>query len=561
MAYVSSKQQQTLPNDPLLNYQWYLNSADFQKKLSTEKVDVELADIQAPQGWSTRKNASEIIIAIIDHGVDTSHPDLKSNIWHNPGEKLDGNDTDGNGYKDDIHGWNFVSKSPIVDISDSHGTHVAGIAAASGNNQKGITGVAWNAQIMTLDVMGSVEGEKNTEEIEAEAIRYAVDNGAKIINISLGENLKEHPDFYLKREKILKPAFQYAYDHDVFISIAAGNEGDTKADKDYWPGVGNLDKYALHTASFSELFSNIATVVALDYLGKKTNYASYGQRTTIAAPGGTKWGSTSYEFANGESLSINQGILSTVPVGTGEPDFGGNYNFFHGSSMAAPVIAGMAALIRSENTSISASDTVAILRASADKNPQLDAYVNGGLSANLHKALLIAKDWQGPETLTAIEQDQHAPVINLSHLTSAHRLTGTLQVTREAHLDPVTGFYKTIDSLGTVENSEGEFFAPGDEGYAKAALQPDNIVASLSEVSLNHNAKITRSFNVNINTFLAPFAQVNENTWFGFKDANWDNFAHFKLIGPNTFGLEDLAHGGDKDFNDHILSFQPETIL
>ena len=104
MAYVSSKQQQTLPNDPLLNYQWYLNSADFQKKLSTEKVDVELADIQAPQGWSTRKNASEIIIAIIDHGVDTSHPDLKSNIWRNPGEKLDGNDSDGNGYKDDIHG-------------------------------------------------------------------------------------------------------------------------------------------------------------------------------------------------------------------------------------------------------------------------------------------------------------------------------------------------------------------------------------------------------------------------------------------------------------------------
>ncbi|HPK06103.1 MAG TPA: S8 family serine peptidase, partial [Bacteroidales bacterium] len=107
-------------------------------------------DIKAPLAWGATTGSSSVVIALIDTGVDYSHPDLSSNIWQNPGEYSNGADDDGNGYIDDIRGWNFVSKNNDPMDDNGHGTHCAGTMAAVGNNGIGVTGVSWNTKIMPL---------------------------------------------------------------------------------------------------------------------------------------------------------------------------------------------------------------------------------------------------------------------------------------------------------------------------------------------------------------------------------------------------------------------------
>ena len=572
----------TLSNDPYLSYQWHLFNTgllsdelvDFKKNLKAP-VATPNVDIRAPEAWNLRTDGSGITLAIIDTGVDLEHPDLKDNLWRNEGEIADNNiDDDGNGFIDDIHGWNFYDKN-ATPKKGKHGTHVAGIAAASGNNGIGISGVAWNAKIMSLDVFPSDDddnGFAKTEDI-IKALYYAVDNGAKVINMSLGMMEKISPLDYLalKDPAIIaayKKAFSYARENDVFIAIAAGNSGSLRSDINEWNNVGDLDTYASSPALFSREFSNIATVISTDSNNEKTAYSNYGQSATIAAPGGDKskiidlYVPGPGESGEQESVEVNFGILSTVPVGTGDARFEGNYDFFQGTSMASPVIAGMATLIRSTNASITAQDTLAILRAGATAEPGLVGSVKGGLTANLERSLLIAENWTGPSDLLKVQQSEETPVVNLSFLDQgALGVTGTTTVTRNASFDPITGFYKAVDAFGSVYDNLGNLVRPGDSTYAEIALNENNIVSSISNVSIGDRQSTTNNFKIKDSAFLAPFALVNGNTWFAFKEANSDNFAHFKLLGDNKFGLEDLEGGGDQDFNDHIISFSAEALV
>jgi len=561
-----------LGNDPLLNYQWHLfntgllnsNLVDANPKY-TGSIATPNIDILAPEAWKLRTDGSSAILAIIDGGVDIDHPDLVKNIWTNPGE-IPGNglDDDGNGYPDDVNGWNFGDKTPNAK-KDRHGTHVAGIAAASGNNGIGISGVAWNARIMPLDVFGTTSGSyKNT----SDAIYYAVNNGAKVINISLGKTFKSSPEDTLSLlSNEYKNAFAYAKAKDVFIAVSAGNDGNTRADLSNWKGVGNLDRYGSEPPLFSRLFSNIATVVSSDSTNEKASYSSYGQSAGIAAPGGDTVKTIDLyipgpgDTGKSEKASVNFGILSTVPVGTGKSMFGGNYDFLQGTSMASPVIAGMATLIRSANPLISAQDTLAILRAGATAEPSLASAVKGGLTANLYKSLQIAEDWTGAGDLLKLEQSDETPVVNLKFLTDgALTVKGTTTVSRSASFDPITGFYKAIDAIGSVYDGLGNIVRPGDRNYAAIALNEGNIVSSISGVSIGNEKSAINQFSLTESTFLAPYAKVNENTWFAFKEANSDAFAHFKLLGANQFGLEDMKGGGDLDFNDHIITFAVDTL-
>ncbi|PIR94733.1 hypothetical protein COT95_02590, partial [Candidatus Falkowbacteria bacterium CG10_big_fil_rev_8_21_14_0_10_37_6] len=193
------------PNDPYYNEQWYLDK------------------IGAPQAWGIKNTSPNVIVAVLDTGVDINHPDLEANIWINNGEIADnGIDDDNNGYIDDINGWDFYDDiadpkpkftQGFSEIGLNHGTIVAGIIAAEGNNNFGITGVTWSAKIMPLKVL-SDSGEGDTGDV-IQAIDYAIDNGADIINLSFVGGIFE---------KSLEEAIRRAYDAGVIVVAAAGNE-------------------------------------------------------------------------------------------------------------------------------------------------------------------------------------------------------------------------------------------------------------------------------------------------------------------------------------------------
>lgn len=254
--------------------------------------------VQAPEVWAQGYAGQGIIVAVVDTGVDYTHPDLDDNIWINSGEfPNDGIDNDGNGFVDDIFGWNFVDRTNQPFDEDGHGTHVAGTIAAE-NNGFGITGVAYNAQIMPVKVLGPNGG---TYADVAAGIRYAADNGAQVINLSLGGNTSSYS---------VTEAVRYATERGAVVVMASGNEGRVQPSfpanlaRTWGISVGAID-WNNHLATFS----NRAGWTPLDF---------------VVAPGVS--------------------ILSTTPNST--------YSYFSGTSMATPHVAGVAALMLSANSSL-----------------------------------------------------------------------------------------------------------------------------------------------------------------------------------------------------------------
>lgn len=244
----------------------------------------------------------DVVVAIIDTGIDTEHPDLSGALWTNEDEiPGDGIDNDGNGYIDDVHGYNFYDHSNRIrdnKISDLHGTHAVGtIGAAYGNG--GITGLTDNAHVKLM-VLKALNGRgTGTEESVTEAIRYAEANGADICNLSLGTTA-----YMPKLEQIMANSAM------LFV-VAAGNGNEQ--------GIGyDTDQSPVYPASYAS--ENIISVANLMFDGTLDESSNYGaQSVDIAAPG-------SY-------------VLSTAP--------GGKYEFLTGTSMAAPMVTGVCAMVYS----------------------------------------------------------------------------------------------------------------------------------------------------------------------------------------------------------------------
>jgi subtilisin family serine protease len=166
------------PNDPLFTNQWALNNTG-------QPGGTPDADIDAPEGWDIQSQAPNIVVAVTDTGARLTHEDLTENLWVNAGE-IPGNgiDDDGNGYKDDVHGINAITESGDPSDDAGHGTHVAGIIGARGNNDKGVSGVAWQLKLMILKWLDS-EGEGSDADA-LECLEYAKNKGAQIVNASWG---------------------------------------------------------------------------------------------------------------------------------------------------------------------------------------------------------------------------------------------------------------------------------------------------------------------------------------------------------------------------------------
>jgi subtilisin family serine protease len=218
------------------------------------------ADIDATEAWDTTTGSNNVVVAVIDSGVDYNHPDLAANIWINVGE-ITGNgiDDDGNGFDDDVWGWDFLDNDNNPMDNDDHGTHVAGTIAAEGDNNTGITGVTWTAKIMVLRFLDGFGVGSVADEIEA--IDYAIDNGANIINASYESNSPSNSE---------RAAIDRARQAGILFVAAAGNSGSNSIPN--YPSSYNLD--------------NIIAVAASDQNDNLPPFTGFGFTSVdVAAPG------------------------------------------------------------------------------------------------------------------------------------------------------------------------------------------------------------------------------------------------------------------------------------
>ena len=256
-------------------------------------------------------NTNRPIIAILDTGVDITHPDLAANIWTNPNEIDNGSDDDGNGFKDDLHGWDFVNKTGDMRDNNSHGTHCAGIAAAVGTNGKGVVGANPNAYIMPVTVLQS-NGSGAISTI-IEGIGYAKNNGADIISMSLGT---------YAYSIALEQALAQAYQNSVIVA-AAGNDGKALDPRCAKPG----EPYGpMYPASFTFVLGVEATQKNVGDCGYRACFSNYD----CDGPSYSQY--SEEQLYNYELQAPGAGIISTVP--------NGQYKYFNGTSMACPLVAG-----------------------------------------------------------------------------------------------------------------------------------------------------------------------------------------------------------------------------
>jgi subtilisin family serine protease len=300
----------TQPDDIYLSYQWYVD-------------DGGVADVGLPYAWDVERGDTSVVIAIMDTGVDTTHPDLASKIWHNVDE-IPGNglDDDGNGLIDDFEGWDFgvgdndPKPEPTPDISGIdvgfHGTFCAGIAAAATNNGDGIAGAGWNCRIMPLKVSNPDSG--LTSSAIAGAFVYAVDKGASVISMSFGgPGDPGVPEFF---QELVDMA---TYSGALCVA-AAGNDDDS-------------------TRVYPAACDNVLSVAATDFDNARATFSNWGPWVDVAAPGSAMWSTICQNY----TFSDLDQIFYIFLFGW---DGVNPYMYGDGTSFACPLTAGICGLVR-----------------------------------------------------------------------------------------------------------------------------------------------------------------------------------------------------------------------
>lgn len=360
--------QATTPNDLyFLTHQYSLHNTGTQPPWDPGTPG---ADIEMEAAWDITTGDSSIVIAMIDTGIDFDHPEFSGRIWTNPGEGSDGLDLDGNGYNDDQHGYDFANNDPNPQDDHQHGSHVSGIAAANGNNGIGIAGMNWECKIMPLKVLNA-QGSGFAADI-AEAITYAVNEGAHVISLSLGGG----------GSPIQEQAIEFAVAAGVIVVAAMGNDNS-----------GALFYPAAYDSVISVGATNSRDERALGELCADPPVAgsNFGHWIDVCAAGDNVW--------------------STIPVTMG------SYGRYCLTSQATPHVAGLATLILTLRPDYTADSVTRLIRLSAEDQvglpaedtPGFDIYHGWG-RINARAALqALAMDFSpilsvpGPQTVTELE--------------------------------------------------------------------------------------------------------------------------------------------------------------
>jgi subtilisin family serine protease len=365
------------PNDTLFGQQWALDNTGQTHKVAkyrglsgSNKTGNTDADVDAPEAWAAQAVHTPTVVAVLDTGVDTNHPDLQNSLWVNTAEQAGnpGVDDDSNGYIDDVTGWDFFDKDPNPRPSggliNSHGTHVAGIVAAERDNATGISGVCGDCQIMALRI-GDAKHLSLGRELKA--IHYAIRNGANVINLSLGSPV------YSPAER---QAIDKAGDAGILVVAAAGN---ASLDND----IGFYNRYGT-APSFPASYTlrNILSVAASNDRDRYGYISQCEGQVQLWRCGFTSWGHDSVDVA-----APGVDILSTVKTSLSGTAYPG-YDVWDGTSMATPLVAGIAGLVFAENPGYTPIQVKNAIMNSVDKPSSLKLYTNWARAFGLPKHAL-----------------------------------------------------------------------------------------------------------------------------------------------------------------------------
>jgi subtilisin family serine protease len=325
-----------IPNDPNFNQLWFLHN--WRQTGGTPD-----ADMDAPEAWTFTTGSTDIIVAVIDTGVDYNHEDLYPNMWTNPYE-IPGNgiDDDNNGYVDDIYGINAINGSGNPMDDNDHGTHVAGIIGAVGNNGKGVVGVSWKVKIIACKFLSSSGPGTIADAIEC--LQYILNLKNRGIDVKLTNNSWGFYEFF---SHALSDAISAHHEAGILFVAAAGNDNN------------NNDVYPAYPASFTH--PNIIAVAATDHNDQLAVFSNYGVESVDVAAGGVY-------------------ILSTIRSN--------GYDLLSGTSMATPYVSGLAALIWAKNPCLNHLQVKDIILNNVDPIPALNGKVLTGGRINAHKSLL-----------------------------------------------------------------------------------------------------------------------------------------------------------------------------
>ena len=367
-SYSKAGVSQTGPNDPLLKYQWHLVNNGSAQQVPVEKPEnavvgfLEGADVGMKKVWENpdMKGHPSIIVAVLDEGVCFSHPDLKASMWVNEGEELRSRiDADGNGYKGDKYGYNFVQNTGVISTDSvydtGHGSHVAGVIAAENDNGIGISSIAGGSpgspgvRIMTCQIFAGAYAGTLLDEVRA--IKYAADNGAVVLQCSWGYiSGAANPyvwapqfstdDQWTGSNMLEKKALDY------FVHHAGSPDGVVEGGIAVFAAGNEYAPAASYPAAYPDYVSVAAT--APDFT--PAVYTNYGTGVTISAPGGDQ--DYYYEYGVGHDKGAAGCILSTIPSNTaiefdhvvGAEGVAGAYAYMEGTSMACPHVSGVVAL-------------------------------------------------------------------------------------------------------------------------------------------------------------------------------------------------------------------------
>ena len=393
---------QLTPNDPRFPDLWGMENIQ-------QTGGLYDADVDAPEAWDINTGSQQLIVAVIDTGIDYSHEDIADNMWVNSGETPDnGIDDDGNGFIDDVYGYDFVNMDGDPADDHGHGTHCAGTIAAVGDNSIGVVGVNWNSRVMAVKFLGS--GGSGSTAGAINAIDYAVSMGANVLSNSWGGG---------GFSQALLDAINDASNAGVLFVAAAGNASN------------NNDSYPTYPATYDA--PNVIAVAATDHNDNRASFSSYGATTVdLGAPGVS--------------------VLSSVPTESCSLCSSTGYRYLNGTSMATPHVSGAAALLWSHSPSLTMEEVKTVLMDTVDPIPALAGITVTGGRLNVNNALLLNLDYSvsvSPMTQTIIFGESTTYTITV---TSRNDFSGSVTLSADS---PDPGITTTITNIEVTPPANG----------------------------------------------------------------------------------------------------------